>query len=121
MDMYHYTLYFKHCFMLNHTLFEAVVFDPDVFDAFGVEIYTEGIKGYLTKKESDGVLRQMTWPPQSPDLKLELELDRRVKAKGPTSAKHLSGNSFKTVGRPFQVGLATLQAERIRAVLISLL
>ncbi|RXN27917.1 TE: Transposable element Tcb1 [Labeo rohita] len=25
-------------------------------------------KGYLTKKESDGVLRQMIWPPQSPDL-----------------------------------------------------
>ncbi|XP_049329394.1 uncharacterized protein LOC125794037 [Astyanax mexicanus] len=25
-------------------------------------------KGYLTKKESDGVLQQMTWPPQSPDL-----------------------------------------------------
>ena len=25
-------------------------------------------KGYLTKKESDGVLRQMTWPPQSPNL-----------------------------------------------------
>ncbi|CAJ0940005.1 unnamed protein product [Ranitomeya imitator] len=25
-------------------------------------------KGYLTKKESDGVLRQMTWSPQSPDL-----------------------------------------------------
>ncbi|CAJ0963162.1 unnamed protein product [Ranitomeya imitator] len=25
-------------------------------------------KGYLTKKESDGVLRQMTWPPQSPDM-----------------------------------------------------
>ena len=24
-------------------------------------------KSYLTKKESDGVLRQMTWPPQSPD------------------------------------------------------
>lgn len=37
MDMYHYTLHFKHCFMLNHTLFEAAVFDPDVFDAFGVE------------------------------------------------------------------------------------
>ena len=50
-------------------------------------------KGYLTKKESDGVLRQMTWPPQSPDLNpIEMdwgELDRRVKAKGPTSAKHL--------------------------------
>ncbi|CAJ0940170.1 unnamed protein product [Ranitomeya imitator] len=25
-------------------------------------------KGYLTKKESDGLLRQMIWPPQSPDL-----------------------------------------------------
>jgi hypothetical protein len=25
-------------------------------------------KGYLTNKESDGVLHQMTWPPQSPDL-----------------------------------------------------
>ena len=24
--------------------------------------------GYLTKKDSDGVLYQMTWPPQSPDL-----------------------------------------------------
>lgn len=23
--------------MLNHTLFEAIVFDPEVFDAFGVE------------------------------------------------------------------------------------
>ncbi|CAJ0946454.1 unnamed protein product [Ranitomeya imitator] len=28
-------------------------------------------KGYLTKKESDGVLRQMTCPPQSPDLGFE--------------------------------------------------
>ncbi|XP_052393893.1 trichohyalin-like [Carassius gibelio] len=71
-----------------------------------LESHTEGIKGYLTKKESDGVLRQKTWPPQSPDLNpiqmVRGELDRRQKAKGPTSAKHLSGNSFKTVGRPFQ-------------------
>uniref|UniRef100_A0A667Z9S7 Tc1-like transposase DDE domain-containing protein n=1 Tax=Myripristis murdjan TaxID=586833 RepID=A0A667Z9S7_9TELE len=41
----------------------------------------------------DGVLWQMTWPPQSPDLNpIQMvwgELDRRVKAKGPTSAKHL--------------------------------
>ena len=49
--------------------------------------------GYLTKKESDGVLGQMTWPPQSPSLNpVEMvwdELDHRVKAKQPTSAQHL--------------------------------
>ena len=47
--------------------------------------------GYLTKTESDGVLHQMTWPPQSPDLnpieKIWDELDRRVKEKQPTSAQ----------------------------------
>ena len=36
--------------------------------------------GYLTK-ESDGVLHQMTWPPQSPDHK--------VKEKQPTSAQNI--------------------------------
>ena len=33
-------------------------------------------KGYLTKKESDAVLYQMTWTPQSPDLNpIEMVLD----------------------------------------------
>jgi transposase len=49
-------------------------------------------KGYLTK-ESNRVLHQMTWPPQSPDLKpIEMvwdELDSRVKEKKPTSAHHM--------------------------------
>jgi transposase len=50
-------------------------------------------KGYLIKKESDGVLHQMTRPPQSPDLNpIEMvwdELDRRVKEKQPTGAQHM--------------------------------
>ena len=50
-------------------------------------------KGYLTKKESDGVLYQMNWPPQSPDVHpIEMvwdELDLRVKEKQSTSAQHM--------------------------------
>uniref|UniRef100_A0A4W5K3C9 Tc1-like transposase DDE domain-containing protein n=1 Tax=Hucho hucho TaxID=62062 RepID=A0A4W5K3C9_9TELE len=50
-------------------------------------------KCFLTKQESDGVLHQMTWPPQSPDLNpIEMvwdELDHRVKEKQPTSAQHM--------------------------------
>jgi hypothetical protein len=57
--------------------------------------------GYFTKKECDGVLHQMTWLPQSPDLnQFEMvwdELDRRVKEK--------QTNSFKTVGKAIQVNL----------------
>ena len=50
-------------------------------------------KDYLTKKEeSDGVLHQMTWSPQSPDLnQIEMdwdELDRRVKVKQPATNKN---------------------------------
>ena len=50
-------------------------------------------KVYLTKKESDGVLHQMTWPPQSPNLNpIELvrdESDLRVKEKQPPSAQNM--------------------------------
>ena len=60
--------------------------------------------GYLTKKESDGVLGQMPWPQQSPNLNpVEMvwdELDHRVKAKQPTSAQHLwelLQDSWKTI------------------------
>ena len=49
-------------------------------------------KGYLSK-ESDQVMHQITWPPQSPNLNaIEMvwdELDRRVKKKQPTSAQHM--------------------------------
>ena len=50
-------------------------------------------EGYLTKNENDGVLHQMTWPPQSLNLNpIEMvwdELDRRVKEKQPTSAQNV--------------------------------
>ena len=50
-------------------------------------------KGYLTKKEINGFLCHMIWPPQSADLNqkemVRDEMDCRVKAKGPTSAQHL--------------------------------
>jgi hypothetical protein len=50
-------------------------------------------KVYFTKKESDGVLHQITWPPQSPNLNpTEMvwdESERRVKEKQPTSTQHM--------------------------------
>ena len=51
------------------------------------------VRAYLTKKESDGVLHQMTWPPQTPDQNtIEMvwdELDRRVKERQPSSPQHM--------------------------------
>ena len=65
--------------------------------------------GYLTKKESDGVLHQMTWAPQSPNLNpIEVvwdELDCRVKKKQLTSAHHmwkLIQNCWKSI--PLEAG-----------------
>ena len=53
---------------------------------------SELCKEYLIKKAS-GVLHQMTWPPQSPNLnQIEMvwdESDHRVKEKQPTSAQHM--------------------------------
>lgn len=50
-------------------------------------------KSYLDKKERGGVLKNMVWPPQSPDLNpIELlwdELDRRVRETCPTSQSDL--------------------------------
>jgi hypothetical protein len=47
----------------------------------------------LTKKESDGVLHQMTCPSQSTDLNtIEMvwdDFDGRVKEKQPTSSHHM--------------------------------
>jgi hypothetical protein len=66
-------------------------------------------KGYLTKKESGGVLHQMTWPSQSPDLTpIEMvgdELDHSVKEKQPTSDQHmweLLQNCWKSI--PHEAG-----------------
>ena len=61
----------------------------------------------------------MTWPPQSPNLNpIEMvndELDRRVKDKQPTSAQHM-WNSFKTVGKAFQVKLVERMPRAFKAV-----
>ena len=50
-------------------------------------------KDYLSKKDSDGVLHQITWPPQSPDPNpTEMvwdEMDCKVKEKEPKSSQHM--------------------------------
>ena len=52
-------------------------------------------RNYLAKKEADGILNIMVWPPQSPDLNpIELlweELDRRVRASAPKSQSEMWG------------------------------
>ena len=60
------------------------------------------------------VLQQMTGPTQSPDLKpIEIvwdELDRRVK-------ENICGNSFKAVGKAFQVKLVERMPKVCKAVI----
>jgi hypothetical protein len=46
-----------------------------------------------------------------------LELDRRVKEKQPRSAQHICGNSFKTVGKAFQVKLVERMSRVCKAVI----
>lgn len=64
-------------------------------------------KSYLTKQESDGVLRRTSRPAQShsrnPSEIAWDEMDHRVKEKQPKKCSEPLGNSFKTVGNPFQV------------------
>jgi len=54
-------------------------------------------KGYLTKKESDGVLRQMTWTPQPSDLNpIEIFLGRD----GPQSEGKRANKCSASLGTP---------------------
>uniref|UniRef100_A0A3Q2E6Z4 alpha-amylase n=1 Tax=Cyprinodon variegatus TaxID=28743 RepID=A0A3Q2E6Z4_CYPVA len=80
-------------------------------------------KGYSTTKESDRALRQMTWPPQSPDLKpIKMvwgELDHRVKAKRPTSVKHLLEllqDCWKTISGDYLLNLIKRMPRLCKAV-----
>uniref|UniRef100_A0AAZ3S9M1 Tc1-like transposase DDE domain-containing protein n=1 Tax=Oncorhynchus tshawytscha TaxID=74940 RepID=A0AAZ3S9M1_ONCTS len=84
-----------HSILQRYTIPSGLLFVPLSF-VFQLDndLYTFRLcKGYLTKKESDAVLHQMTWPPQSPNLNpigmVWDELDRRVKEKQPKSAQHM--------------------------------
>jgi hypothetical protein len=55
-------------------------------------------KGYLTKKKSDGVLRQMTWPSQSTNLNpIEIVWDEPLTSPVPGYA-HLDMNGMELLG-----------------------
>jgi hypothetical protein len=77
-------------------------------------------EGYFTKKESDRVLHQTTWPPQSPDLnQSEMvwdESDRRVKEKRTASAQQI-WELFNIVGKAFQVNLVERMPRVCKAVI----
>ena len=64
-----------------------------VSDSFRIQgtANQHGYHSILQRSESDGVLHQMTWPPQSlnPIEMVWDELDHRVKEKQPTSAQHM--------------------------------
>ena len=70
----------------------------------------------MTKKESDGVLHQMTWVPQSPHLNpikmVSNELDRKVKEK--QQVLSICGNFFK---KAFQVKLVERTPRVCKAVI----
>ena len=79
-------------------------------------------KDYLNRKESDGVLHQMTWPPLSPDLNpIEMVWMSRTAEWRKSSQQMLSicGNSFKSVGKAFQVVPSWLRECQERAKLSS--
>ena len=73
----------------------------------------------MTKKDSDGVLHQMTWPPQSSDLNpIEMgwdELDGRVKES--SQVLSICGNSSKTVTKAFQVKLVERMPRMCKTVI----
>ena len=72
-------------------------------------------KGYLTKKESDGVLHQITWPPQLPNLiPIEMVWDELESSQ---QILTICGNSFKTVGKAIQVKLVDRMPRVCKAVI----
>ena len=76
-------------------------------------------KGYLTKKESDGVLHQMTWPPQSLDLnpieKVLAELDCR-EGKAANKCSAYVGTPSRLLVKAFQVKLVKRMPRVCKAV-----